>query len=662
LVVGELVEQGEQWRGKPVLTYTQPGSEAAARFTFRNVPEMLDLYSNLIGYDFPYPGYSHITVVDHHHGGMEHAGFSFVSPFYIADSDEGDWPLENTESWLIAHMLGHQWFGGVANYRSVSQAWLNEGFASYLDTLWTSHREMPDRLEYQMWQKASGIAGADSSETGKPMINRDLADVDDVYSFDGGKVYDKGAWVLHMLRHQLGNDIFWGGVRNYLHAHEWQSVETTDLRQALEQVSGRDLEQFFQQWVYGHGVPRLAVDYSWDVTKSQARVSVRQTQKIDGSTPAFACPLELQFRVAGCDTNLTVELRGNQHEFTWKLPAEPTLFFVDPHEVLLKTLTVNIPRGMLEEQAGHGPTALSRFLAIETIGKEGRTTDIPILQQTLRNESEFWAVRRLAAEQVGRIQNEAALRVLLDAERSGLANARVLSAVIEALPNFAASREAHEIVLKYAEPKQPLEVQAAAVRALGRMRATPELTEQSKKLVLASVQKPSRRFVRLGAFSSLRALGDTNAYPAVLAMAQPARGDELRGNAIRLLGRLGRADELRQSARATLTAWLEDPDRPAQLAAIDALGELGDPRSLPDLERLRGGALAEVRNSAEAAIAALRRPEEPRRSFDSIAERLDTLEKQNQELQRKLKTFSDRLDANTNASTAGKKPNVKTKK
>jgi aminopeptidase N len=662
LVVGELVEQSEQWRGKPVLTYTQPGTEAAARFTFRHVPEMLELYSNLIGCDFPYPSYAHITVVDHHHGGMEHAGFSFVSPFYIADSDDGDWPLENTESWLIAHMLAHQWFGGVVNYRSVSQAWLNEGFATYLDTLWTSHREMPDRLEYQMWQKARGIAGADSSETGKPMVNRDLADVDDIYGMDGGKVYEKGAWVLHMLRHQLGNDVFWRGVRNYLHAHEWQSVETTDLRQALEQASGRDLEQFFQQWVYGHGVPRLVVDYSWDVTKTQARVTVRQTQKIDSTTPAFACPLDLQFRVAGCDTNLTVELRGSQHDFAWQLPAEPTLFCVDPHEVLLKTLTVNMPRTMLEEQARHGPTSLSRFLAVETLGKEGGAADIPLLEQTLKNDSEFWAVRRLAAEQLGRMQSEASLRVLLEAEHAGISNARVLSAVIEAMPNFAVSAQAHEIALEYAQPTQPLDVQTAAIRALGRMRALPEFTERGCNLVLAAAQKPSRRVVRLAAFGSLRALGATNAYPAVLVMAHPARGDELRGDAIRLLGGLGRADELRESTRATLTTWLEDADRAAQLAAIDALGELGSLRSLPDLERLRGGAQVDLRNAAEAAIATLRRPEEPRRSFDGVIDRLDTLEKQNQELQKRLKILSDRLDANTNASAAGKKPNVKTKK
>jgi len=245
--------------------------------------------------------------------------------------------------------------------------------------------------------------------------------------------------------------------------------------------------------------------------------------------------------------------------------------------------------------------------------------------------------------------------VLLSAEHAGFGNTRVLSAVIEALPNFAVSREAHEIVLKYADSKQPLNVQAAGIRALGRMRASPELRERGQKLVLAAAQKPSRRFVRLAAFGSLRTLGDTNAYAAVLAMAQPARGDELRADAIRLLGLLGRSDELRSQTRASLTVWLKEPDQPAQIAAIAALGELGDPRSLPDLERLRGGAREEVRNAADAAITAIRRPEEPRRSLDGVLDRLDTLEKQNQEFQKTLKTLSDRLDATTNATPAGKK-------
>src|SRR5262249_27778279 len=128
LALGELVELRSAWRGKPERVYTQPGLEAAAKYTFRRVPEMLEVYSKLTGVAFPYPGYTHVTVVNHHHGGMEHAGFSFVDPRFLAAGEDGEWPLEFTESNLLSHMLAHQWFGGIVNYRSVSEAWLNEGF------------------------------------------------------------------------------------------------------------------------------------------------------------------------------------------------------------------------------------------------------------------------------------------------------------------------------------------------------------------------------------------------------------------------------------------------------------------------------------------------------------------------------------------------------
>src|SRR5260370_35026316 len=108
LALGELIELPDTWRGKPVLVYTQPGSEAAARYTFRRVPEILEFYTKLTGVEFPYPGYTHITVVDHHHGGMEHAGFSFVDPRFIATSADGDHPLEHTEPNYISDLLARR--------------------------------------------------------------------------------------------------------------------------------------------------------------------------------------------------------------------------------------------------------------------------------------------------------------------------------------------------------------------------------------------------------------------------------------------------------------------------------------------------------------------------------------------------------------------------
>jgi len=459
-----------------------------------------------------------------------------------------------------------------------------------------------------------------------------------------------------MLRHQLGNEIFWRGVRNYLHDHEWQSVETTDLRQALEKASGSDLEQFFQQWIYGHGIPRLEVDYAWDPTHKRATITVKQTQKIDAATPAFACPIELCFRVKGHDTNVTVRLRDARHEFTYDFSAEPTLFCVDPHEVLLKTLAVNVPQAMLAEQIRRGPSAISRLLAVEAIGRDPRSADIKILEQAVKDESEFWAVRQKAAQRLGRMQTEEALQTLLNAERPVTANQRVLTAVIAALGTFVVSREAHETVLKHADRHQPLSVETAAIRALGRMRGSPELIERSQRAVLEAAKKPSRRGVRYAAFASLRALEDTNAYNAVLELAQPVRDDELRGEAISLLGRLGRREEVREQTRTILTTWLYDPDRAAQIAAIGAIGELGDPRSLPDLERMHGSARGEgVRSAAEGAIGAIKRPEDPKRATGGLIDQLDTLEKQNQELEKKLKALTDRLDTTTKGRSPTKK-------
>ncbi|MBI2929528.1 MAG: HEAT repeat domain-containing protein [Verrucomicrobia bacterium] len=658
LVIGELVELRDAWRGKPVLTYTQPGSEDAARFTFRRVPEVLEFYSRLIGVDFPYPAYTHVTVVDHHHGGMEHAGFAFVNPNYTSASDDGEWPLEHTESWLISHMLAHDWFGGLVNYRSVSQAWLNEGFALWLDRQWTAHTDAPGRFECQMWELSRQIAAADSSETGKPLVDRALAEVEDIYQQDGGKIYYKGAWVLQMLRHQLGEEVFWSGVRKYLHDHQGQAVETGDLRRALEEVSGRDLEQFFQQWVYGHGVPRLKVEYVWDVAAKRARVTVRQTQKIDAATPAFATPLDLYFRVGGQERSFTVELKEARHDFTYELAKEPALFCVDPKGGLLKTIDVTKPQAMWREQVLNAPTVLARLIAVRQLNSAGTLDAVEMLEQVLTKDAEFWKVREAAAEGLGGMQSEAALNALLRAEKKGLAPPRVLAAVISALGQYTVSREAHEAVLKHATPRSNLYVEAAAIGALGRLRGSPELAERSLQVLQTAARKPTRRWVRSSAFWALRSLEDARSYDAVFELAQPARGDELRPQTIPLLGRLGRHDELRDRTRTALTAWLYDPDRPAQAAAVHALGELGDPRAIADLERLRSSAQhASQKQAAADAIAAISRPQNPKQATAALLDRLSALEKQNLEIEKKLKTIADEL-----GTTRAAKPPVKKRK
>jgi aminopeptidase N len=497
-----------------------------------------------------------------------------------------------------------------------------------------------------MWQRARQIAAFDTSERGKPMVNRNLADPDDIYTDDGGKVYYKGGWVLHMLRHQLGETVFWRGVAKYLNDHRWQAVETSDLRRALEEVSGRDLEQFFQQWIYGHGVPRLEVDYAWDGLRKRVNITVRQTQKIDAATPAFHTPLDLYFRAAGQDKYVTVELSEARHEFHFDFVSEPVMFGVDPNGGLLKSLAVKMPRALLRETARNGPTALARLMAAEQLEKEAGPDTIQTLAQILQNVSEFWMVRQAAAAVLGKMQTEEGLRALLQAAKQNLGHPRVLAAVVEALGGYIVSAEAHAAVLSYADPNSPLYVELAAMHALGRMRASPDLVSKSLEALQKEARPPARRAVRSAALAALAAREDSRCYDLVFELAQPGRNDLMRDQAITLLGHLGRQESLRERTRNTLTSWLYDPDRSAQAAAIAGLGDLADPRSLTDLERIRASARPEsLRKAAQRAMADIARAPDPRQTAIGLAQRLGAIEKQNQELERKLKEMADKLEA-----------------
>lgn len=645
IAVGEFVELNDTWNSKPVRVFAPPGLKEAARYTFHNVPEIISFYAKLTGVDFPYPGYTHVVVTDHHHGGMEHAGMSFVAPRNLTAGENDQIALEFTESIYVSHMLAHQWFGGIVNYRSVSHAWLNEGFAILLDSTWTGHTDSPDRFPCKMWQTAQQVAAFDRSETGQPMVVRYLKEPDDVFQVDGNKVYYKGAWVLHMLRHQLGDEVFWRGVAKYLNDNRWRGVDTSDLRRALEEVSGRDLEQFFQQWVYGKGVPRLAVDYAWDVAKKQAKVTVRQTQKTDSATPAFSFPLELAFRAGGTLHPKTVRIADARHEFTFDFPSEPDLFCVDPEGGVLKTLEVSAPHTLTVHQVREGPTALARLMAAEALAKPAGPEAVAALQETLADEKEFWMVRKAAAASLARLNTFASRQALLAAEAKGITNPRALAGLIEALANLTSSAEAHTVALKYAANHPSLDVQTAAVASLGLLRATPELVTRSIETLQKVAQKPTRQAVRQAAFRAIAALDDPRPFETVVKLAQPGDDDLLRDQAIETVGRLGRRDALRDRARELLTSWLDDPDEPAQRAAAVGLGALGDPRSIMHLERVRAsGRPEEVRSAARQAIDAIRRPEDPKQATAAMLERLGAIEKQNQELDARLKELLKKID------------------
>jgi HEAT repeat protein len=290
-------------------------------------------------------------------------------------------------------------------------------------------------------------------------------------------------------------------------------------------------------------------------------------------------------------------------------------------------------------------------MAVTELGRQPNAEAVEVLEKVLANESEFWMVRQAAAKGLSRLQTEPVLKALLRTEKAAASNPRVLTAVVEGLRGYTTSPEAHTVVLKYADPKSPREVEMAAVSALARMRASPALKEKNLQALQTTVQKSTRRSVRRAALQALAGLDEPRTYDTVLAVAQPGRDDELRSQAIAVLGRLGRHKELRDRTRTLFTAWLNDSDPAVQAAAATALGTLGDPRALADLTALQDKLReAASRQAVTRAIEALQRIPDPTQTAAALLERLQALEKHNQELEKRIKALGEKVDTLTKNS------------
>jgi aminopeptidase N len=634
-VIGELVEIADDGSSPALPIYTQAGQEAAARNTFRLVRPMIEFYSERLGVPFVFPSYTHVTVVEHVHGAMEQAGFSFVDPIWLTTGPQGEAPEDWVERGYTAHMITHQWFGGIVNYRSVSQTWLNEGFASYLDKLWVEQRHGAGEFGALMRQVAHKVTRTDDRQTGLPLVHRALDHANDIFTMGGGKIYGKGAWLLHMLRQRLGDDLFFEGVRRYLEENRWQGVETQDLRRTLEEVSGLDLEQFFQQWVYQGGVPLLNVASSWDIEAAQATVVVTQTQAIDNTRPAFNTPLELLVRVAGVDTTIAVQLTEAHHEFTWRFAQEPDFICIDPRGALLKGLQLEAPRAQLIAQAHAAPTAVARLDAIAALGEIDHVDAEQALIEIVANEQEEVAVRQRAVPVLAARQTPLALAALQ--ARLNDTTPLVRMAVVRGIGSFIGSPVAHETLLGKVDVRD-VRVAGALAYALGRMQGSAALHDRSSQRLRQMISADARLHVRRAALQSIDGEHRPVLYDAVR-KATRRQGDRLRPLAIRRLGTFGRLAARRDDVRQQLLPWLNGADRTLQEAAVVALGLSWDVRALADLRRIAGSARGSAtRSAAEQAIQTIQDAPRPAAQED-VVDLLRSLEQRYGELEERLETL-----------------------
>lgn len=321
----------------PISIFARPADIDAARERLDDAGAVIRFYSERIGEPYPFPEYSHVLVPGHFHGGMEHAGFDMVAPEALRSLFWG----ERARYDYVAHMIAHHWFGAMVNFRDFRHAWLNEGFATYLHTLWLGHRTGEERLQRELRSIRGRVIAGDRGGRSAPLVNAEIRNPNDAYGFAGGAVYFRGAWVLRMLADELGEDVFWAGVRRYLREHRWGSVTTDDLRAALERASGRDLSDFFAQWVYRGGVPHVRVAWRYVEESRVVMLRVAQTQLIDPQRPPFRFMLDVRIDCGEYAELHRVPVRAADETFelSWDAAA-PTAVVLDPDVRLLGSLEV----------------------------------------------------------------------------------------------------------------------------------------------------------------------------------------------------------------------------------------------------------------------------------------------------------------------------------
>lgn len=227
---------------------------------------------------------------------------------------------------VVAHEIAHQWFGDSVTESTWADLWLSEGFATYFAGLFIEKHDGEEAFREYM-REAAGRYVAFSKQSYLPIHDTTTEDLMKLLNENN---YEKGAWVLHMLRRQLGDEAFFKGLRSYYNDHASRNATTEDLRQALENASGKDLKQFFARWIYAAGHPRY--ELSWDSSERAVTVQLKQLQPGE----PFLDPVPVEFTVNGKVERKTIKPTGKSTTTSIRLPGKPTAVKIDPDETLLK--------------------------------------------------------------------------------------------------------------------------------------------------------------------------------------------------------------------------------------------------------------------------------------------------------------------------------------
>jgi aminopeptidase N len=642
VVAGEFDEVKDSWRGTPVAYYAPKGRGDRLPINYGRTPAMLDLFSKKFGVDYPWEKYAQVMVDDFVAGGMENSSAttntssSLVHPKLAPEYLTG-------EDGLISHELGHQWFGDLVTCKDWGDIWLNEGFATFLEFVWSESRYGKDQADYERWESTREWLES------KNLWNKSIVrhDFDDSSEFDGN-AYGKGGWVLYMLRHQLGDDAFYRSMKRYLETNRGKNVVTADLAKAIEEATHTNVDQFFSQWLYGAGAPKFDLSYTYDNEKHQVALTVKQTQTVEGRVGIFRVPLEVEITTVAGSKPYPITVSKASQIFTLPADSAPLLVLFDKGGHLLKSAEFHKEKKEWLYQLKNAADLSDRADAVVALGKIKKDEEVvAALADALRNDK-AWGVRATAADTLGELGGPNAAKPLLEAANSN-DGPWVRSRVVAALGNIKDDAAVAAKLNSIAKDDSSYRARATALQGLGRLKA-PNAFATLEAAVAADSPDSFLRNAALRAFSSL---GDDKAVPLLFEWSAVGKRIESRTAAIYSLARLQKDNK---EITKQIATYLTEARHPIRMASIYALGSRGDASAIPALEALLKtddlsivmapmikGQIARLKKPAEGKPGAHPGGEEGEESAEGDASEKASTDRRLEKLERLILEMSERL-------------------
>lgn len=420
-------EDGE-FEGKPIAYFgAKDKTPEDLMRSFGRTKEMLAWMVKKLDQPFPFPKYYQFALPAFG-GAMENISLVSWDDIFVLDETlalEWTWLLDQ----INVHEMAHSYFGDAIVCRDYAHAWLKESWATYIETCWLEDSKGADERDYDFWRNQHAYFNEADHSYKRPIVTNKF---DSSWRMYDRHLYPGGAARLHMLRKWLTDEVFWAGVQRYVARFMGKTVETPDFRRAMEEVSGRSLVRFFEQWIYSAGYPDLKVEFSWDEDHKRATWTITQQQvkASEGKEPTFVIPCKVGWSIGGEQHTHSLTLEQEKQQLSLTLPAKPDHVRFDPLNEVVHKLDFNPGQDQLIHQLTHAPDVIGRIVAGKELAKAAKRQGLEALDAAYTEEP-FWGVRQQWAIALGEVNTKQAATILarwVSVEQDALVQESLISA------------------------------------------------------------------------------------------------------------------------------------------------------------------------------------------------------------------------------------------